>query len=304
MTSLTVFTRVVDAGGFSAAARRLEMSTTMVSNHIQALEDRLGVRLLNRTTRRVSVTEIGRTYYDRCVQILAQVEEADRLASEMQATPRGKLRLYSNASIVGFIAPVVGDFIAAYPLVSAELTVGERMVDLIEEGYDLAIRTTPPPDSSLIVRRLTPWRHVVCCAPSYLERHHAPRVADDLKHHNCLRYAHYPFGEEWHFTGPHGESIAVPISGNFVTNNPEALKRMGLDGHGVLLGPSFLIADELNSGRMVRLLADLTPIELSINALYPHRHHLSTTVRRFIDLLAERLAAHRNWLEPTPGPSQ
>ncbi|HET6473466.1 MAG TPA: LysR family transcriptional regulator [Pseudomonadales bacterium] len=299
MTSLTVFTRVVDSGGFSAAARKLDMSTTMVSNHVQALEERLGVRLLNRTTRHVSVTEIGRTYYDRCVQILAQIEEADRLASEMQATPRGKLRLYSNASMVGFITPVVGDFVTAYPHVSVDLAVGERMVDLIEEGYDLAIRTTPPPDSSLIVRRLTPWRHVLCCAPSYLERHAPPHVADDLKQHNCLRYAHYPWGDQWHFTGPHGESIVVPIAGNLVTNNPEALKGWALDGHGILLGPSFLIAEELRHGRLVRLLEDLTPIELAINALYPHRHHLATTVRRFIDLLAERLAAHRNWLEPT-----
>jgi DNA-binding transcriptional LysR family regulator len=300
MTSLTVFTRVVDAGGFSAAARKLDMSTTMVSNHVQALEDRLGVRLLNRTTRRVSVTEIGRTYYERCVQILAQIDEADRLAGEMQATPRGKLRLYTNASMVGFIAPVLGDFIAAHPLVSAELTVGERMVDLIEEGYDLAIRTTPPPDSSLIVRRLTPWRHVLCCAPSYIERHGAPEDVDDLARRNCVRYAHYPFGDQWHFTGPNGESIAVPIGGNFVTNNPEALKRFGLDGHGVLLGPSFLIAEELRAGLLVRVLEDLTPIELAINALYPHRHHVATTVRSFIDLLAERLAAHRNWLDPAP----
>jgi DNA-binding transcriptional LysR family regulator len=300
MTSLTVFTRVVDAGGFSAAARKLDMSTTMVSNHVQALEDRLGVRLLNRTTRRVSVTEIGRTYYERCVQILAQIDEADRLASEMQATPRGKLRLYTNASMVGFIGPVVGDFIAAHPLVSVDLSIGERMVDLIEEGYDLAIRTTPPPDSSLIVRRLTPWRHVLCCAPSYLEQHGAPESVEDLARRNCLRYAHYPFGDQWHFTGPAGESIAVPIGGNFVTNNPEALKRLGLDGRGVLLGPSFLIADELRAGLLVRVLQDLTPIELAINALYPHRHHLATTVRSFIDLLAERLAAHRNWLDPSP----
>ena len=298
MTSLTVFTRVVDAGGFSAAARKLDMSTTMVSNHVQALEDRLGVRLLNRTTRRVSVTEIGRTYYERCVQILMQIDEADRLASEMQATPRGKLRLYTNASMVGFIGPVVGDFIAAHPLVSVELSIGERMVDLIEEGYDLAIRTTPPPDSSLIVRRLTPWRHVLCCAPSYLDRHGAPESVEDLARRNCLRYAHYPFGDQWHFTGPAGESIAVPISGNFVTNNPEALKRLGLDGHGVLLGPSFLIADELRAGLLVRVLEDLMPMEFAINALYPHRHHVATTVRSFIDLLAERLAAHRNWLEP------
>ena len=298
MTSLTVFTRVVDAGGFSAAARKLGLSTTMVSNHVQALEDRLGVRLLNRTTRHVSVTEIGRSYYERCVQILAQVEEADRLATEMQATPRGRLRLYTNASIVGFISPVVSDFIAAHPLVSVELTIGERMIDLVDEGYDLAIRTTPPPDSSLIVRRLTPWRHVLCCAPSYLERHGAPKSADELAQRNCLRYAHYPWGDQWHFTDAGGHQIAVPVGGTFVTNNPEALRRLGLDGRGVLLGPSFLIADELRAGSLVRILEDLTPIALAINALYPHRHHLATTVRAFIDLLAERLSAHRNWLEP------
>jgi DNA-binding transcriptional LysR family regulator len=150
------------------------------------------------------------------------------------------------------------------------------------------------------VRRLTPWRHVLCCAPSYIERHGAPEDVEDLARRNCVRYAHYPFGDQWHFTGPNGESIAVPIGGNFVTNNPEALKRFGLDGHGVLLGPSFLIADELRAGLLVRVLEDLTPIELAINALYPHRHHLATTVRSFIDLLAERLAAHRNWLDPAP----
>ena len=144
LTSLTVFVRVVDGGGFSAAARRLNMSTTMVSNHVQSLEDRLGVRLLNRTTRRVSLTEIGKGYYERCTQILAELDEADRMAGALQAMPRGMLRLYTGTHIVPFIAPVVAEFLALYPEVSIDLTMGERMIDLVEEGFDLAIRPTPP----------------------------------------------------------------------------------------------------------------------------------------------------------------
>src|SRR4051812_44138402 len=154
LTSLTAFVRVVDNGGFSAAGRRLNMSTTMVSSHVQSLEDRLGARLLNRTTRKVSLTEVGKVYYDRCTQILAELDEADRAATTLQSTPRGTLRLYTGTSIVRFIAPVVAEYLALYPDASVELTTGERMIDLIEEGLDLAIRPTPPPDSSLIVRRL------------------------------------------------------------------------------------------------------------------------------------------------------
>jgi DNA-binding transcriptional LysR family regulator len=156
LTSLTVFARVVDSGGFSAAARRLNMSTTMVSNHVQSLEDRLGARLLNRTTRKVSLTEVGKAYYERCTQILAELEEADRAASAQQSTPRGTLCLYTGASLARFLAPVIGEFLPLYPEVSVELTIGERMVDLVDEGFDLAIRPVLPPDSSLIVRRLTP----------------------------------------------------------------------------------------------------------------------------------------------------
>ncbi len=144
LTSLTVFARVVENGGFSAAARRLNMSTTMVSNHVQSLEDHLGARLLNRTTRKVSVTEVGRIYYERCTQILAELEEADSAAGELQSKPRGTLRIYTSTHIVRFIAPVVAEFLAAYPEVSIELSIGERMVDLVEEGFDLAIRTMMP----------------------------------------------------------------------------------------------------------------------------------------------------------------
>ena len=173
LTSLTAFVRVVDSGGFSAAGRKLNMSTTMVSNHVQALEDRLGARLLHRTTRKVSLTEVGKAYYDRCTQILADLEQADDIAGALQSTPRGTLRIYTATHIVQFVAPVVAEFLASYPEVKVDLTMGERTVDMIDEGYDVAVRLTPPPDSSLIVRSLATWRHVLCCSPGYLEKHGA-----------------------------------------------------------------------------------------------------------------------------------
>ncbi len=196
LTSLTAFVRVVDSGGFSAAGRRLNMSTTMVSNHVQALEERLGARLLHRTTRKVSLTEVGKAYYDRCTQILADIEQADDIAGALQSTPRGTLRIYTATHIVQFVAPVVAEFLIAYPEAKVDLTIGEREVDLIDEGFDIAIRLIPPPDSSLIVRSLATWRHVLCCSPAYLEKHGPLRQLTELSDHNCVRHVLYPFEDE------------------------------------------------------------------------------------------------------------
>lgn len=302
LTSLTVFIRVVDSGGFSAAARRLSMSTTMVSNHVQSLEDRLGARLLNRTTRRVSLTEVGKAYYERCTPILTELEEADRAAGALQSTPRGTLRLYTGAVLAHFLAPVIDEFLALCPEVAVDLTIGERMVDLVEEGFDLAVRPLPPPDSSLIIRRLTPWRHVLCGTPAYLERHGTPERPEDLSRHNCLRYAFYPFGDEWRFIGPAGQPVSVRVTGNFMTNSAEALRLLALSGQGLFLAPSFVVADDLPSRALVSVLEGYRPVEFAINAIYPHRHHLSAKVRSFIDLLAERFAEHRKWLDPVLSP--
>ena len=299
LTSLTVFARVVESGGFSAAARRLNMSATMVTNHVRSLEDRLGARLLNRTTRRTSLTEIGQAYYERCTQILAELEEADRVAGALQSTPRGTLRLYVGTHIVRFMAPVVARFLERYPESSVDLTIGERMVDLVEEGFDLAIRPTPPPDSSLIVRRLATWRHILCCSPRYLERHSPPRLPADLASHNCLRYAFYPFGDEWRFVDPAGRPVSVRVAGNLLTNSAETLRRVGLSGLGLFLAPSFFVADDLRDGRLVSLLEEHRPVEFAINAIYPHRRHLSAKVRCFIDLAAARLAKRADWRGPS-----
>ncbi|MDR3532894.1 MAG: LysR substrate-binding domain-containing protein [Rhodopila sp.] len=302
LTSLTVFGRVVECGGFSAAARRLSMSVTMVSNHIQSLEDHLGARLLNRTTRKVSLTEIGKDYHARSMQILADLDEADRVATARNTSPVGTLRLYTSTHMVRFLSPVVAEFLTLYPAVSVDLRIGEQMVDMIEEGFDLAIRTIPLPDSSLIVRRLTPWRHILSCAPAYLKTHAAPMTLADLSQHNCLRYSLYPFGDDWTFDGPDGKPVSVRVAGNIVGNSGETLRFLALNGQGVLLAPSFMIADDVASGRLVRLLPEYRPVLFAINAIYPHRHHLSVKVRSFLDLLSQRFAEHRKWMDPEMSP--
>jgi DNA-binding transcriptional LysR family regulator len=184
------------------------------------------VRLLNRTTRKVSLTDIGREYYERCSQILHELDEADELANALQLTPRGKLRVHCHPAMARFIAPVIVAYLRDYPAVSVDLRTGDQTIDLLEDGFDLAIRTSMPPDSSFMVRRLASWRHVLCCAPSYLKNHPAPRNPADLAQQNCIRYPFYLFGDEWHFIDPAGQPAAVRVDGNLVT----AVRQQGHEG--------------------------------------------------------------------------
>ena len=293
LKSLTTFVQVVETGGFSAAARRLDMSPTMASEHVQALEQQLGARLLQRTTRKVGLTEAGQAYYEHAARILAELQDADRAVGALQSTPRGRLRLHVGTHIVRFVAPVLSEYMALYPDLSVELSTGERMVDLVEEGFDLAIRATVPADSSLVIRQLSAWRHVPCCSPSYLETHEAPRAPADLAQHNCLRYAFYPYGDEWRFSGPGGGPVSARVRGSLRTNSAEALRIAALHGIGIFLAPSFLIADDLEEGRLVALLADYRPVAFAINAIYPSRAHVPAKIRGFIDLAVERFRERR-----------
>jgi DNA-binding transcriptional LysR family regulator len=298
LTSLTAFVQVADSGGFSAAGRRLNMSTTMVSNHVQALEDRLGARLLNRTTRKVSLTEVGKAYYDRCTQILADLEQADDMAGASQSIPRGTLRIYTSTHMVPFIAPVVAKFLRSYADVKVDLTMGERAVDLIDDGYDLAVRLTPPPDSSLIVRNLATWRQVLCCSPDYLEKHGPLRQLSELSEHNCVQHALYPFGDEWRFVDRKGVPASVRVSGNLVSNSGDILRRAALESVGISMAAGFLVANDIESGGLVRLLPEYQPVAFTVNAIYPHRHHLSAKVRRFIDLLVDSSTEQQKLINP------
>lgn len=296
LTSLQVFGKVVECGGFSAAARRLNMSVTMVATHVQSLEDKLGVRLLNRTTRRVSLTETGKFYYDRSAQILSDLDEADRAASALTSTPRGVLKIFCTTAIVRFLSPIMDEFLELYPSVVLEMSIGERMIDMVEEGFDLVIRTVPSPDSSLVARKLTAWRHVLVCSPSYLEMHKPPTSPVDLAAHTCLRYSYYPFGDEWMFENEAGERESVRVGGPFLSNSAESLRYLTINGRALWLAPSFTVADDLEAGTLVRLLPGYRGVEFAINAVYPDRSHLPTKVRLFIDLLAERFAEHRRWM--------
>ena len=213
LASIAAFVSVVKNGGFAAAARHLNVSRAMVSNQVQELEDRLGARLLNRTTRKVSLTETGRQYYARSTHFLADIDEADCEVGALSATPRGRLRVHCHPVLSGFIAPVLAAYLHDNPEVSVDLRRGDQMIDLLEDEFDLAIRINVPPDSSLMVRRLADWRHVLCCSPSYLETHPEPASPADLSAHNCIRYAFYPFGDEWRFTDPDGSPLTVRVAG-------------------------------------------------------------------------------------------
>lgn len=298
ITGLTVFVQVVENDGFSAAARRLKMSTTMVSKHIQALEERLGVRLLNRTTRKVSLTEVGKSYYERCTQILNDLEQADEAAGESRLMPRGTLRIHTASHLVRSIAPVVAEYLALYPDASVDVTMGEREIDLIDEGFDLAVRLTAPSDSSLIIRNLATWRQVLCASPAYLRENGHPAQLSDLESRNCLCHALYPYQNEWRFTDRGGAPAFARVTGNLVSNSGETLRIAAVHGRGILLGARFIVSDDIREGRLVQILPDLHPVEFKMNAVYPHRHHVSAKVRCFLDLLADHSADHHRLLNP------
>jgi DNA-binding transcriptional LysR family regulator len=295
---MTSFVKVVENGGFSAAARKLNLSASIISTHIRWLENNLRVRLLNRTTRKVVLTEVGRAYYEHCSRILSAIDEADRMAGELQSIPSGTMRLNTSPALSSLIAPVITNFVARHTAASIKMTMTDRMVDMVDEGYDLAIRMTPPPESSLIIRRLTNYQFVLCASPLYMSIHKPPQRPSDLSEHNCLRYTFFPFSDEWHFNGPAG-SQSVRVSGNLECNSGEILRMASVQGQGIMLAPHFLVASELRSGHLVQLMPDFPPVDLTIDAIYPDRRYVPAKVRSFIDMVTEHLrsSAPRNQLQ-------
>ncbi len=295
LSAMIVFARVVEAKSFSTAARQLGMSKSTVSKHVSRLEDRLGARLLNRTTRRLSPTEVGLAFYERCVRIATAVEEAEAAAMRLQSSPRGTLKVNAPMSFaVLHLAPAIPEFVARHPELRLDMTLNDRVVDLIDEGFDLAVRIGELPDSSLIARRLTANRRVVCAAPAYLARHGAPRVPAELGAHNCLGYTLGASPTEWRFLGP-GGAHTVRVSGNFQANNGDALRLAALEGLGVVTLPTFIAGDDLRSGALRAVLADYALPESAVYAVYPHTRHLSAKVRAFVDFLVERFGPRPYW---------
>jgi len=296
--NMRVFAKVVESGSFTGAAQRLGISASMVSQHVKELEERLAVRLLNRTTRKVSVTEVGRAYYERCTRLLADLEEIEHAVSDMHAAPRGELRINATPSFgILHLAPAIADFTARFPAISVELTLSERPVDLIAEGFDVAVRVEEMPDSSLIARQLAPCRMVVCGAPSYLERHGMPRTPADLTAHNCLTAAGnvLPYYRAWHLTAADGSALNISPIGNLRTNSGAVLKVAALAGHGLVCLPTYFVGDALQSGRLVTVLDDYIAPPLTLRALYPHNRHLSAKVRAFVDFLVGRFGREPPW---------
>ena len=258
----------------------------MVGRHVRALEDRLGARLLNRTTATQSLTEAGAALYAEASGILDQLDGAERAAAEGQREPSGVLRV--NAPMVfgvRHLAAVVAGFGAAHPGLRIELVLNDRVVDLVEEGFDAAIRIGRLPDTSLVARRLAACRLVACATPGYLERAGVPQRPEDLRTHNTLTYAYAPHGGAWRFHGPDG-TTEVRLSGNLVANNGDALLSACLMGAGVIVQPTFIVGDALRRGELVRLLPDWRLDELTVHAVYPSSRHLAPKVRRLVDHLA------------------
>ncbi|HWI28304.1 MAG TPA: LysR family transcriptional regulator [Stellaceae bacterium] len=295
-TTLAVFVKVVDSRNFAAAARHFGLSPAMVSKHVRALEERLGARLLNRTTRRLSLTEVGRGYYERARQILADLEDADRAASDLHAAPRGTLKLNAPFSFgTRHVGPAIAAYLSAYPEVTVETGLSDRYVDLLAEGVDLALRIGRLADSSLIARRLAPIRFVACASPDYLARHDAPRRPHDLAAHGCLLYTYAANAEEWHFVGPGGEDEVVRVSGRLLANNGDILIAAALGGIGIALLPTFMAGEHVQAGRLARLLPGYAPPEAALYAVYPPGRHLSAKLRSFVDFLVARFGEEPEW---------
>ena len=289
LANMRVFAKVVENGSFAGAAARLSISASMVSQHVKELEERLGARLLNRTTRKVSLTEVGRAYYERCTRVLADIEEADRAAADMQTSPRGDLRVNSTPCFgVHHVGPAIADFAARFPDISVELMLSDRPVDQVEEGFDVAIRLEPLPDSRLIARKLASFRLVLCGAPSYFEKHGTPRTPADLSDHNCLELTASSFFRRWHLTDGSGTELHLSLRGTVRSNYVAVLVYAALAGHGILYAPRYLVGGALQAGRLVTVLDDYVLPPLTVHALYPHGRHLSAKVRAFVDFLAER----------------
>jgi len=282
---MTSFVAVIDAGSFVAAAEATGQSKAAVSRHVGDLERRLGTRLLQRTTRRLSVTPEGQAFYARCKELLAAIDEAEAQLLSSRGQPSGLIRINAPLTFgVLQLAPLWGRFCERNPGITLDITLTDRVVDLIEEGYDLAIRISRLPSSTLVSRKLASTRMRLCASESYLEKHGVPQRPADLAAHRVISYTYLATQDEWHFTGPDGAESAR-IKARIHTNNGDTCRRAALDHQGIVLQPDFLVGDDLQRGTLTELLADYRASELDIYAVYPSRKYLPLKIRRLVDFL-------------------
>jgi DNA-binding transcriptional LysR family regulator len=294
LKAMSVFVHVVETGSLTAAALACNLSPTMVGNHLQALEERLGTRLIHRTTRKQQISAFGRAYFDRCVEILALVNDAERLALDHQATPRGLLRItapviFNNECLI----PAIAEYCGRYPEVQLDVVATDGLSDLIEDEFEAAIRIGTPGDPDVVARPLQPYRLVLCASRAYLDSNGVPTTPEELRAHQCLTYAYPPRSEmraaqpEWALSGPNG-SVNVPVDGRLKIDNADALRRAVLAGMGIAMLPAILVDADLKANRLVEVLSDHAPPVRSLNLLYLRDRQMSPKLRSFIDFVVER----------------
>ena len=293
--AMNAFTKVVATRSFAEAGRRLGLTRSAVSKAVMELERALGARLLDRTTRRVSPTEAGLAYYERCVAILAQVEETEIQISRLHDEPKGVLKINAPMSFgMLYLAGAVAEFMARHGDLHVEMTLDDRFIDPLAEGVDVTLRIGTLTDSSLIARRLAPARRVLVAAPAYLERHGAPESPADLVRHRCLNYGHATFLQRWQLTEG-GKPISVPIAATLSSNNGDVLREAALKGNGIAILPTFMVGADIREGRLVMVLPGHLPTDLGIYALYAPNRYLAAKTRVFIDFLVDRFGPEPEW---------
>jgi DNA-binding transcriptional LysR family regulator len=293
---MQTFNAVVDAGSFVKAAEVLGLPKAAMSRYVGELETRLGVRLLQRTTRRLSLTEEGQVFYTRCKELLAGVDEAEAEITSRSGAASGLLRINAPVTFgILHLAPLWGRFRSQYPQVSLDVTLGDRVVDLVDEGYDVAIRIATLPSSTLISKRLTSTRLILCASPEYLQKNGTPIQPNELGMHAVISYSYLSTRDEWHFKGPQGP-VSVKTQPCIHTNSGDTCRAAALAHQGIILQPGFLVGDDLKVGTLVELMPEFHALELGIYAVYPTRKHVPPKVRALIDFLTEIYShSHKNW---------
>ena len=296
LRALTVLTAVVERGSFAAAAEHLGLSRTAASRLVMDLEAHLGATLLNRTTRRISLTRTGEAYFGHARSILEQLDEADREASRQTTRPRGRLRLSAPMSFgIRHLAPRLKDYMDAYPAMQLDLVLNDRQVDLVDEGFDLAIRIGRLAPSSLIARKIASSRQILCAAPSYFRHHRQPETLSDLSNHTCLGYPYWSGQDTWNFTSTDGQVHSVPVKNQVWCNNGDALMNAAISGLGVILQPDFIVHQAIRDGQLIELLSDFSGPRIDIHALYVLSSFMPIRIRSFVDFLVASFAKETPW---------
>ena len=296
LNDIAVFVQVVKSGSFTDAAEHLKLSKSAVSKFVTRLEKHLGARLLNRTTRKLSLTEAGEVFYERSCRGLEEIEEAGADVSRLQGAPRGTLRINAPMSFgILHLAPAIAEFQTAYPDLNIDMSLDDRKLDLVDGGFDLAVRITNRADSSLVARKLAQCRHVVCASPDYLSRRSAPTEPAQLHEHDVISYKYQASMAEWDFVSPDGEQFSVAIRSTIEINNSLAIREALLVGAGIARTPTFIVGKDIKEGRLVAIFPEYRVPEVSLYLVYPHRQNLSPKVRAFVDFMAERIGEPPFW---------